>query len=415
MAADNPCVRIICLWDRARVNDTALYRVQHDDNPDALATYTEGINRWSKGELNMADPQTLISFVVQGRSEYPSPYTFLAVVDHGNGWSTSGMDVSPTERVYSPSLRTYPHGAFAFDDHVSGAYLTTADLERAFRDMTNQNENPVDVLYFDACLVAMIENLYPLRNSVRYVVASESEVFASYPYDKYMYSITADTQPADLARAVVQHYHDSLSGTCRYPRQMAAIDLAEMEAIGQAVRNLRSALQSVRYTYRDQIRASYDSAQKFDSNLDLRLTNSDSFIDLYDFARWIAQRIPAPVVSSAAQAVMEAIGDDPGSRAILAEQHLSDIYWQNGAYWNLENAHGISIYMPVGERDWLLDFYDKQELSFVTDTGWDDLVRSLVDMLKPPVGPTPVPVDPANRPGPLFLCADWIYAPLILK
>jgi Leucine-rich repeat (LRR) protein len=399
LAADNPCVQIVALWDRSATNDTTLYLVQPDNRPYHLAAYTDGVNRWPQGELNMGNPQTLINFVTQARANYPNPYTVLSIVDHGNGWAPS----------LPPSPQEYVHGGMSFDDTSGGSYLSTANLETAFGVITTGGQKPLDVVFYDACLMGMIENVYPLRNFIRFLVASENETFSRYPYDEYLRSITHLTQPADLATTLVDRYHESLSG---YPRTMAALDLSHMAAISQALTSLVSTMQGKAQTYKSQWQTSFNSAQKFDSNLDLRLSATDAHVDLYHFAQLVKQNVPDAAVQTAAQGVLDAIGA-PGTKAILRERHASGVYWTNGQFWGLDEAHGLSIYLPLGVHDWWLDYYNDKELSFCRDTTWDEFVIELVDAVQAPPGPGPIPVNPGTRPGPLSLRKT--YLPVLLR
>jgi streptogramin lyase len=398
MGADNSCVRILCLWDRSGVEDTALYLVLPDHDRYKLAGYTDGVNRWPLRELDLGDRQTLVNFVIQARRDYPSEFTFLSLVDHGNGWGPS----------LAAGSRNYIHTGMSFDDTSGSSYLSTTDLEIAFGTITEGGNHPLDVVYYDACLMSMIENLYPLRSFVRFLVASENESFSSYPYDQYLRSIGDMTQPADLAEAIVDLYYESLG----YPRTMAAFDLSYVQSVAQAVDGLARAMDYVLNDHVNQIKASFSSAQKFDSNLDLQLSNVDAYVDLYHFAQLVKQNVPDVNVQDAAQGVMNAIGER-GTRMILRERHASGIYWSNRQYWDLDQAHGLSIYLPLGEDDWWRGYYTDRHLSFAADTAWDDLVRHLVPAAQAPPGPTPQPVNPGNRPGPLP--AHRKYLPLVIR
>lgn len=401
MAAANQCVQIVVLWDRSGVGDTVLYWVQHDDRPYDLATYTDQVNRWPRGELNMGDPQTLINFVTQARRDYPNPRTFLALVDHGNGWAPS-----------LPAGKGYPHGGMSFDDNSGGAYLSTSNLETAFGVITDNGAHPLDVLFYDACLMSMIENVHPIRSFVRFLVASQNESFSSYPYDEYLGSITGTTQPANLATTIVDRYHESLHG---YPRTIVALDLTHVQTVSQAVDGLARALQPLVQPYKALMQTSFNSAQKFDSNLDLRLDNTDAYIDLYHFAQLIKQNIPEVSSQAAAQGVMDAIGAS-GAKTILKERHASGVYWDNGQFWGLDDAHGLSIYLPLGRGDWLLDYYGGGELSFAADTVWDEFVRDLISAAQVGPGATPVPIDADDRPGPLPTDRTTkLYLPLLMQ
>ena len=396
-AANNPCIQVLALWDRKAVGDTARYLVQWDTNPYTLAPYEDGVNRWPRGELNMGDPQTLIDFVTDARANYSSTHTFLALVDHGNGWSPS----------LPPGPQNWIHGGMSFDDSSGGAYLSTTSLANALGVITNNGARPLDLVFFDACLMSMAENLYPIRSFVRYLVASENETFSRYPYHSYLAAVTADTQPTELARRIVDQYHGSLVG---YPRTMAAYDLRAMTAVAQAIDALARALNEVVGTNHSQIMTSFFSAQRFDSNVDLWLTSADSYVDVYHFAQLVRQNIANAAVQTAAQGVMDAIS----AQLMAHERHASGVYWGNGAFWGLDNAHGLSIYLPLGQSDWLLDYYNAGELAFAADTAWDEFISTMIAAAQPPGGPTPEPLDPNHRPGPLTTLR-WSYLPLLKK
>jgi hypothetical protein len=185
-----------------------------------------------------------------------------------------------------------------------------------------------------------------------------------------------------------------------------------MQAISRAIDSLVSAFQGKVQTYKPQLLTSFSSVQKFDANLDLRLSATDTHVDLYHFAQLVQQNISDPAVQAAAQGVLDAIGE-PGTKAILKARHASGVYWTNGQFWGLDEAHGLSIYLPLGVRDWWLDYYNGQQLSFCRDTTWDEFVRELVQAVQSPPGPTPVPLDPGMRPGPLALRKT--YLPLLLR
>jgi len=385
-AAGNPCVQIRALWDGRAQGDSALYDVLPDSNPFVLAAYQDGVNRWPKGELNMGDPQTLIDFARQGYADLPNPHRFLAIVDHGNGWSPN-LAAGPAQ---------FTHAGISFDDSSGpGAYLSTSALANAFGVITQNGQQQLDVVFYDACLMAMIENAYPLRPFVRYLVASQNETFTSYPYDDYFDAIHAGTEASDLATAMVDRYHDSLTG---FPRTIAALDLAQIERLAREVDDLAKALGTQLDARRLALLEAFKSAQKFDSNVDLRLTGSDHFVDLYHFARLIRGTIAEPGVEAAAQRVMDAVDGSDGA-VVRHRRQASGVY--DHIYMDLNEAHGLSIYLPLGARDWLLDYYNGSQLSFAADTAWDELVVRLVAAAQPPDGPDPALVDPDRRAGPL--------------
>jgi hypothetical protein len=304
----------------------------------------------------------------------------------------------------------YTHSGMSFDDTSGGAYLTTTNLETAFGTITNNGADPIDVVYYDACMMSMIENLYPLRDFVHYLVASENETFSRYPYNQYLDGIDALTQPSDLASSIVDIYYETLDG---YPRTMAAFDLSKIESVAVAVNTLAIELGNSLLEYEHEIQISFYASQKFDSNVDLMLTDEDGYVDLYHFAELIQQNIPLQNVQVAAQEVLDVIGP-VGANLVLHERHMSGVYWGNGEYWNLDQAHGLSIYLPMGKEDWMQAYYTDDELSFAADTAWNEFIADLILAVEPPIYIPPDDIDPGHRPGPLDLPYP-IYMPFIVR
>lgn len=404
--ADNPNLHICALWDRKGSGDTRRYVVEHDDNPFELADYITDVNVWDMGELNMGDPQTLYDFMTWARETCPAQHYLLAIVDHGGGWSPE----------LPPSFREYAQTGLSWDDTDDLSFLSTQDLGEVFRTFTNNGTDKIDVVFYDACLMATIEDAYEVKDYVEYLVASENVSWAVFAYDAYLAGITAETEPRDLAVAVVDEYDHKLRG---YPRTMGALRLSAVDVLSTAVDALAEALglavseDSERVP---EIRRAFGSAQKFDCNWDGKLTEKDSCVDLYHFAQLLRRDVDDDEVRTAAQAVMDAIGEVGGS-FMMEERHDSGFTCE-GVYWSLENAHGLSVYVPFGERPWLHDYYNEEQLAFARDTRWEEFLNIYLAECYAPycpgLGPEPTSVDPGERPGPISPY-QVTYMPLILK
>lgn len=405
MAAGAPNVNIVALWDRFGKDNTVRYLVQHDDNPFEEAEYVDGVNRWrswdkceSYGrECNMADAGTLYHFVTWARSTFPAQHYFLSIADHGGGWG--------------PTFEPGPHdygllGGMSWDDTSGGPPISTKLMGEAFRLFTNDGANKIDVVLHDACTMATLEDAYEIRRYADYLIASQNETWSIFAYDRYLEHLGSVADPRQLAVNIVTRYINSLTG---YPRTMSAINLealdslaAEVSALGEALLPL---LEDSRY-WMEQARV---DAQKFDANFDEVLDGDDHYVDLYDFAGELKEAFAEqPDVQAAAAAIRGLV-----PQAVVEERHVSGFNPRNKQMWDLEGAHGISIYVPspVVASAWLVPLYNEDNLALAADTVWDDWVRSF----RPGTGGvTPTPIPRPERPGPLPV-RDLTYLPLILK
>ena len=103
-----------------------------------------------EGEKDMGDPATLSSFVVDAVKRYPAKHVALILGDHGMAWPGVCSDESSN------------------DD-----YLTLEKLETALAASAKAIGHPIDLLGFDACLMANLEVAEALAPYAHVMVASE--------------------------------------------------------------------------------------------------------------------------------------------------------------------------------------------------------------------------------------------------
>lgn len=378
----NPNLTVLVLLDDNDIGDTWRYHVQPGGH------YTDNVNRWFRGELDMSNPQTLSEFITWARGNYPAKHYYLAVADHGRG--TSGI---------------------AQDETSGNTIITVAELRTALRNATSDGSNPLDVVHYDACLMAMLENAYQIRDYAAYLVASENEGWSLFAYELYAAQVTGDTTPEQLSTIVVDKYHNAVAGL---PRTISALDLSQAGATTDAVSDLATALQISLGANKYYVTNTRTATQKFDSRHYCEITVDDEYLDLYDFARLIRQNHPDASVKNHAQALMDAV-----NALVVAERHQSggldeckdefDVVHRN-VYWDLDDAHGVSIYFPPAPGVWGYDDYTSHvSFRFTVDGQWDEFLQDYFGLMGLP---PEEPVDPGLAPMlPVML---RIFLPLVV-
>jgi hypothetical protein len=88
------------------------------------------------GEKNMGDPQTLSDFVIWSKANFPAQHYALILWNHGGGTQGYGKDISPAG---------------------NGKMMTLNQLDQAYKSIRQQIEKTLDLVVYDACLMASIE------------------------------------------------------------------------------------------------------------------------------------------------------------------------------------------------------------------------------------------------------------------
>ena len=182
-------------------------------------TPADGNEIMSIGEVNMGDPDTLVSFAEWAASNYPAEKYALIISSHGKGWSGCSWD------------------ATSGNDN-----LNLSEMRSALGDISAFIGRPLDIMGFDACFMGMTEVAYEVHDYASVMVASEDAVPSSgWPYDAIFTQLTAtpDINAAELATIIVDSYYIAYVPTSY---TMAAIDLTKIDAVVSGLNDLAQAL-----------------------------------------------------------------------------------------------------------------------------------------------------------------------------
>lgn len=295
------------------------------------------------GEVDMADPATLTDFIDWGVANYPAEKYALVLWDHGGGWM--GL----------------------ISDEYSGTFMDMGELTTALADASADNGGLVlDILGFDACLMAGVEVASQVSDYAEIMVASEVTIpWNGWNYNASLWPLVEapSMTAAEFAQVIVDGYVESYSAPLDgYPLMditLSSIDLSLSSAVGTAADALATALLADLDGYVNYISAARAATEVYDDG-------SYAFVDLYDFAHELYSVVPDEDAKALATDVMSAI-----DAAVLHEDH-----WNRTGGLSTVDAHGLTVYFPSTSSDYLTDYGDLTYLSFPQGTGWDEFLEA---------------------------------------
>ena len=344
-AADNANVNIIVQIDRIPGHDssngdwtsTRRYKVKYDTDINNFASYTEGVDYWDLGELNMAAPNTLIDFVQWTKSNYPADHYCLVLANHGDGWQPRGVG----QRIPTGILWDYTDGS---------DYMSTAELGSALNSATSGGAQKLDVLFLDACLMQMASVAYQIRTTVDVIVGSEeTEPGDGYSYDNLLTFLHANpsANPETLGKITVEAYRKFYADHGRSVTQSAvkAVSLAKLLAMLGDWTDM-----VVETNDTDLVKSARSKAQRF---------YYSTSKDLYHFIQLITEGTKDENLKHLGNELMSYMK----SYVVVANGIVGSKY---------ANAHGLAIYIPYS--------YDKDydELAWAYHGKWDEFLNWLV-------------------------------------
>jgi hypothetical protein len=332
-AGSNADVSVVALADRAETatdwTGTLLFYVTQGME----ATPENAIEDW--GEANMGDPQTLIDFVRWTQRHYPADHYALSFWNHGWSWRP---DHSMRDETDDDTL----------DQHEIEAVL--------------KKVGPIDVIMYDACQMATIENEATVHSYSSAIVHSQEWVnWDGIEYELVIPELQDDPDMDAYDLAVVINQSSSMAKE----RTGSAVALDERwDNLIDAVDAWAVALIDGLPAHRHRYAGAFHGAQSFWGDPTAR--------DLYDVAQRIQSWVPDPGIQSASQAVKDAVED-----AVLDEWHIRPY----------ADARGISIFLPLREQDlddpatpeWNEFEYYRNYLAFARLTQWDEFLDAYIN------------------------------------
>jgi len=325
---------------RAYNGETLRFLVQADGNPDNIDLAAGQ----SIGNVDMGAPATLTRFIQWAATTHPAQHYALVIWDHGAGWKKSALFKG------------------AVQDESSNTFMSLPELAGAVRNAGIH----LDVINFDACLMAMYEVAYEFAGLADYMVFSEEvEPGNGDPYD----TILADLKSrptmtgAELSQSIVEKYHAyySTPGTRQEKTTKSAVDMARIPDLHSAMLNFADALVRDYDAVSGVVAQVQANAQKFEYAANL---------DLYDFTARIANRLPAGGVRQAALTVNNAV-----TQAVIANRTTGPA---------VNDAYGLAVFVPsLGQvsSDALyndLQAYGRLACNQIRSTVWAQAVEKIV-------------------------------------
>ncbi|MBN2528915.1 MAG: hypothetical protein JXR76_21170 [Deltaproteobacteria bacterium] len=242
-------LNIVILFDRREGLDTTdgdwkgtrLFRV----NPAmesglerlADATYMGLTAAGDNEERDLGDVRTLEQFIQYSKATFPAAHYGLVLSGHGNGWQKKGANFAPLAKVICSDDSGFTDGISVQND--------LAPLLQMY---------PMDVLGFDACLMGMVEVAWAVKDSVKYMIASEAnEASYGWDYEAWIneWANAIDHSALNLAKTQVvtyRRFHEEYH-LKPWVMTMAVVDTAMLDALGEAINNLVATYTLADYVY----------------------------------------------------------------------------------------------------------------------------------------------------------------------
>jgi len=308
-----------------------------------IVVNANGLQITALPELNLADPDTLVGFVAGIMNQLPAEHYYVTVDDHGGGISGISWDA---------------HGV---DGQKIEDQITPLELRSALKSITANGQRKIDVFGFEACLMAMTENAYDIKEYVDFTYFFQPTTPLVEQYAPYLSKLAENTAPEELVKIVVDNY----PGCCY---SVAGVNTAGLAAIREKLDALVDDLIAQNVSV-EQLRAVRGRTQNFYGEKGYSTVNGPAgdklgYIDLWHFADLLAGDNLAPIQA--------------GELKTAIDQAVVSVRKSGDATHVLDNAHGLSIYFPDRDSEDLKSYCADYALSNNGRSGWAKLLTTVI-------------------------------------
>ncbi|MCD4785937.1 MAG: hypothetical protein K8T10_19125 [Candidatus Eremiobacteraeota bacterium] len=314
-------------------------------------------------KVDMSSPATLKKFVVDAMKRFPADNVALIFNDHGGGFTG------------------------AMSDESDGDFMSLPQMRQALTEAQEETGKKLDIIGFDACLMAGTEIAYELKEVGNILLAAEeNEGGPGWTYDSMLGGRTLgqaiqrtqnnlhkgiNVSPYEFAKVVVEvneQHNDDIP-------TFSATDMYRMDFLKNTTEKLAQAIKKTddKQAIKDAIGVTENYGGGWSPYNDMR--------DLHHLSRNIVEKTADEAVKKAALNVTKAVEEVVFANEVNPETH--------------PESKGLHIYAPTegsfGE--------DYTALQFAKDTHWDEAIESLGVRFDPTKkGPKVWPDGSARKP-----------------
>lgn len=355
------------------------------------------------GEVNMGSGAALADFVKWARAKFPAKRYFLDIWDHGQGWRLRRvLPLDPRAERYGDLLRyrialleaemavedirflsandpprpilspnTTVAGSVRYisiDDTDGGDKLFNREIQDSLEALLDGDR--LDVIGFDACVMAMVETAYAMRNIATVMVGSEElEPGTGWDYRKWLGPlIQQPTMDAEsLGRLLVSAYDQTYS-TDDGDTTQSAVRLSMIEDLAKGLSELSNLLGSKLATEASSVLAARQDCKTYAPGYGFH------GIDLGRFLERLAERSTNDQIQRAAQGVLSTL-----SASVIAN-YVGYGRGNDRGY----GSKGLSLYFPESrflfaqdpDSSGYLENNTEGPVQFVQKHTWDNFLQS---------------------------------------
>jgi len=286
------------------------------------------------GKVNTADPEFMGTKIGELIKKFPADHVAVIISDHGAGWEG------------------------AVEDDTHNKFMSLNEIKQALAKAVEIGGRKIDLLGWDACLMAMAEVGYELKDFAKYMVASEQlEGADGWPYGsifgktladvlkvaQQMMLINVDVEPKDLASMIVK----AAANFTHSIKTLSAVDLEKANLLAEKTNALAQAIMNNPQDFKT-VKSIISSTERF----------YGTFRDLGHFAKQLANAQVSDEIKNTASELVEVLNE-----YVIKEFHTN----------SHPNATGVSVEMPT----WGSPSYSYQDTSFAKDTLWDEMLKKV--------------------------------------
>jgi Clostripain family/Leucine Rich repeats (2 copies) len=409
------------LVDAQGENNSYAYTLQADNNDGcpSLVLNDFDCNRYRlrqtlRAQLeNTAQRDTLAAFVTNAILAHPNAsHIVLVLVGHGAGWGANALPAQPRGWSEQGEVVNDGAGGMLWDDTPTAGItqtqsLSTRALGSALAQVKSATGRSIDLLYLDACSMAMVEVAYELRESVAYLLASENTKWATFPYDELLPLVAGMTDGRALGTQWLDREVEVLQRSPGHPFTFSLIDLAQTPAIVTATTTLVDAITPLLATQPLTIRQAFSQTSHFDSDYNGTVNGEDAFVDLADFAHQLELLFAnQPTVVDAARALQVAVAQAVVNKEF--DDSLPDAIQPAPNLWG--NLGGLSIYLPLATDEAKRStLYNAENLAWADQSKWDEWLEAYWQAATQP--PAPIAIGACDQTANCPSLSGWGFLP----